>query len=164
MRLVCRVRYGTVFTGVFMRNWSFALLAAATPLSASPAIAADLVYLQGGATQATDPAQPMPALQGERFRGFVFNLDKTPSAQLHLEGIDNVVVLEGDATLVYGGNIADGHMISEGEFQGAGLTGDTKSVELHANDIVQIPAGMAQWLKPHGHIRYVVFRVPGRKD
>ncbi|HEX4106257.1 MAG TPA: hypothetical protein VHX92_08490 [Rhizomicrobium sp.] len=147
-----------------MRNWSFSLLVTATLLSASPALAADLVYLQGGATQATDPANPTPALQGERFRGFVFNLDKTPGAQMHLEGVDNVVVLEGDATLVYGGDIADSHMISEGEFHGAGLSGDTKSVELHANDIVQIPAGMPQWFKPHGHIRYVVFRTPGRKD
>jgi mannose-6-phosphate isomerase-like protein (cupin superfamily) len=147
-----------------MRNWSFSLLAIATLLSASPALAADLVYQPSGATQATDPAAPTPALQGERFRGFVFNLDKTQGPQMHLEGVDNVVVLEGDATLVYGGDISDGHMISEGEFQGAGLTGDTKSIELHANDIVQIPAGMPQWIKPHGHVRYVVFRTPGRKD
>ena len=147
-----------------MRNWSLSALAAATLLSASPAFAADLVYQQGGANQATDPANPTPAIQGERFRGFVFNRDNTQTAELHLEGIDNLVVLEGDATLVYGGDISDGHMISEGEFQGAGLSGDTKSVELHANDIVQIPAGMPQWIKPHGHIRYVVFRTPGRKD
>ena len=147
-----------------MRNLPLWALAAATLLSASPAIAADLVYQPGGASQATDPANPTPAIQGERFRGFVFNRDKTQDAQMHLEGIDNLVVLEGDATLVYGGDISDGHMISEGEFRGAGLSGDTKSIELHANDIVQIPAGMPQWLKPHGHIRYVVFRVPGRKD
>ena len=147
-----------------MRNWSLSALAAATLLSASPAFAADLIYQQGGANQATDPANPTPAIQGERFRGFVFNRDNTQAAELHLEGIDNLVVLEGDATLVYGGDISDGHMISEGEFQGAGLSGDTKSVELHANDIVQIPAGMPQWIKPHGHIRYVVFRTPGRKD
>ena len=148
-----------------MRNrLSLPLAIAAVSLLSAPAIAADLVYLPGGANQATDPAAPAPAIQGERFRGFVFNLDKTPNAQLHLEGIDNVVVLEGDATLVYGGDIANGHMISEGEFQGPSLSGDTKSIELHANDIVQIPAGMPQWIKPHGHIRYVVFRVPGRKD
>ncbi|HUO02307.1 MAG TPA: hypothetical protein VMU31_05980 [Rhizomicrobium sp.] len=147
-----------------MRNWSFSLVIAAVSLSVAPAFAADLVYVQGGATQGTDPAQPTPVLQGERFRSFVFNLDKTPNAQLHLEGIDNVVVLEGEATLVYGGEMSDSHMISEGEFQGAGLKGDTRSVELHANDMVQIPAGMPQWIKPHGHIRYVVFRVPGRKD
>ncbi len=148
-----------------MRNWPLSLLAAAAvSLLAAPVFAADLVYLPGGASQATDPADPIPAVQAERFRGFVFNRDKTSDAELHLEGIDNVVVLDGDATLVYGGDISGSHMISEGEFRGAGLSGDTKTVELHANDIVQIPAGTPQWLKPHGHIRYVVFRVPGRKD
>jgi mannose-6-phosphate isomerase-like protein (cupin superfamily) len=148
-----------------MRNClSLPLAFVAVSLFGAPALAADLVYQPGGAAQATDPANPTPAIQGERFRGFVFNRDKTQAAELHLEGIDNLVVLEGDATLVYGGDISDGHMISEGEFRGAGLSGDTKSIELHANDIVQIPAGMPQWIKPRGHIRYVVFRTPGRKD
>lgn len=147
-----------------MRNWSHLLVAGAACICASPALAADVVYQAGGATQATDPAQPTPALQGERFRGFVFNRDKTEDAELHLEGIDNIVVLDGDATLVTGGDMAGSHMVSEGEFRGQGLTGDTKSIELHKDDIVQIPAGMPQWIKPHGHIRYVVFRVPGRKD
>lgn len=57
-------------------------------------------------------------------------------------------------------------MISEAEFRGTALTGDTKSIEIYKGDILQIPAGMPQWIKPHagGHIRYVVFRVPGRKD
>lgn len=146
-----------------MRNWPYLLFAAAT-FCAAPACAADLVYQAGGAAQATDPAQPTPAIQGERFRAFVFNRDKTSDAELHLEGIDNVVVLDGDATLVYGGDMAGSHMVSEGEFRGQGLTGDTRSIELHKDDIVQIPAGMPQWIKPHGHIRYVVFRVPGRKE
>lgn len=147
-----------------MRNWQFPLAAAAALFCATPALAADLVYQPGGAAQTTDPSQPAPAIQGERFRVFVFNRDKTSNAELHLEGIDNVVVLDGDATLVYGGDMDGSHMISEGEFQGAGLKGDTKTVELHKDDMVQIPAGMPQWIKPHGHIRYVVFRVPGRKD
>jgi len=147
-----------------MRNWPFSLVTAAACLCASPAFAADLVYQQGGAAQATDPANPVPAIQGERFRAFVYNRDKTADAELHLEGTDNLVVLEGDATLVYGGDMQDSHMISEGEFRGQGLAGDTKSIELHKDDIVQIPAGMPQWIKPHGHIRYVVLRVPGRKD
>lgn len=146
-----------------MRHWPYLLFAAAC-LCAAPAAAADLVYLPGGAAQATDPAQPTPAVQGERFRAFVFNRDKTSDAELHLEGIDNLVVLDGDATLVYGGDMEGSHMVSEGEFRGSGLTGDTKSVELHKDDIVQIPAGTPQWIKPNGHIRYVVFRVPGRKD
>lgn len=147
-----------------MRNWLVPLVAAASVICVGPAFAADLIYQPGGATQGTDPANPTPAVQGERFRAFVFDRDKTGDAELHLEGIDNLVVLDGDATLVYGGDMSASRMVSEGEFRGDGLTGDTKSIELHKNDIVQIPAGMPQWIKPHGHIRYVVFRVPGRKD
>jgi mannose-6-phosphate isomerase-like protein (cupin superfamily) len=158
------VTWITDLTGVFMRNWLSLPLAAAALFCAGPAFAADLVYLQGGAAQPTDPANPTPALQADRLRGFVFNRQQTGPAELHLEGIDNIVVLDGDATLVYGGDISDSHMISEGEFQGAALGGDTKTIELHANDIVQIPAGTPQWIKPHGHVRYVVFRAPGRKD
>lgn len=152
------------FTGVFMRNWPLPLLAAGALLCAGPALAADLVYMQGGAKQATDPAQPTPAIQGERFRIFVYDRDKQEDAELHLEGIDNLVVLDGDATLTYGGDMTDSHMITEGEFRGRGLTGDTRTIELHKDDIVQIPAGMPQWIKPKGHVRYVVFRAPGRKD
>ena len=146
-----------------MRN-ILILSAASLALLAAPAAAADVIYQSGGATQATDPANATPAIQGDRFRVFLFNRDKTGDTELHLEGIDNLVVLDGEATLVYGGDMAGGHMIGEGEFRGSGLSGDTKSVELHKDDLVQIPAGMPQWIKPHGHIRYVVFRVPGRKD
>lgn len=146
-----------------MRNRSYLLFAAALCWCA-PASAADLIYQAGGAKQATDPANVTPAIQGDRFRVFVYDRDKTQDAELHLEGIDNVVVLDGDATLVYGGDMADAHMITEGEFRATGLSGDTKTIELHKDDVVQIPAGMPQWIKPHGHIRYVVFRVPGRKD
>ena len=74
------------------------------------------------------------------------------------------MVLEGEATLITGGDMKDAHMVTEGEFLGSSLSGDTKSVEIKKDDIVQIPAGTAQWIKPHGHVRYVVFRVPGRKD
>src|SRR5262249_40470861 len=133
-------------------------------LLAAPAMAADPVYQQGGAAQASDPNTPNPALSGDRFRGFIVNRAQTGDTELHLEGIDNLVVLDGDATLVTGGDMTNAHMITEGEFRGSALTGDTKSVELHKDDIVQIPAGTPQWIKPHGHIRYVVFRVPGRKD
>jgi hypothetical protein len=144
-----------------MRNLT--ILAAAVFFMAAPAFAADLVTVPGGAAKPTDPAQPMPAFPG-RNRVYVFNLDKTGDVQMHLEGIDNIVVLDGDATLVTGGDMAGGHMVNEGEFRATGLSGDTKTTEIHKDDIIQIPAGMPQWIKPHGHIRYVTFRAPGQKD
>ena len=149
-----------------MRNFNaLAFVAAGLSLAAVPAIAADFVYQANGAnTVEPDGGLANPVLTAERTKTFVITRDKVGDTELHLEGIDNLVVLDGEATLIYGGDMKDARMITEGEFQGSSLTGDTKSVEIKKDDIVQIPAGTAQWIKPHGHIRYVVFRVPGRKD
>ena len=149
-----------------MRNLNaFPLAAALVSFIAAPAIAADFVYQPNGVNTAQpDGCLANPVLTAERTKTFLITRDKTGGTELHLEGIDNVVVLDGEATLIYGGDMKDARMITEGEFQGSSLTGDTKSVEIKKDDIVQIPAGVAQWIKPHGHIRYVVFRVPGRKD
>ena len=151
-----------------MRNRRvFPLAAIAVSLLAWPAHAADLIYQPNGANaSAPDGGLANPVLAAERTKTFVITRDKPADTELHLEGIDNLIVLEGEAALVYGGDMKDAHMITEGEFHGTGLSGDAKTIEIKKDDIVQIPAGMAQWIKPHpgGHIRYVVFRVPGRKD
>ena len=149
-----------------MRNSRiFPLAVALASLAAAPASAADLIYQPNGANAAQpDGGLANPVLTAERTKTFLITRDKAADTELHLEGIDNLVVLDGEATLVTGGDMKDARMISEGEFHGSSLSGDTKSVEIKKDDIVQIPAGMAQWIKPHGHVRYVVFRVPGRKD
>ena len=149
-----------------MRNSQvFPFAAALVSLITAPAIAADFVYQPNGVNTAQpDGGLANPILTAEHTKTFLVTREKAGDTELHLEGIDNVVVLEGEATLIYGGDMKDARMITEGEFHGSSLTGDTKSVEIKKDDIVQIPAGMAQWIKPHGHIRYVVFRVPGRKD
>lgn len=149
-----------------MRNsCTFPLAAALVSCLAAPALAADVVYQPNGVNAPQpDGGLANPVLTAERTKTFVIARDKAGDTELHLEGIDNLVVLEGEATLVYGGDMKDAHMITEGEFRGSSLLGDTKSIEIKKDDIVQIPAGMAQWIKPHGQIRYVVFRVPGRKD
>ena len=151
-----------------MRNCQALLLAAGIVSAvAAPAAAADLIYQSNGVNAAaTDGGNANIALTADRTKMVVMYRDKVAETELHLEGIDNVVVLDGDATLVTGGDMKDSRMISEAEFRGSALTGDTKSIEIHKDDIIQIPAGMPQWIKPHpgGHIRYVVFKVPGRKD
>ena len=150
-----------------MRNLGVLVVAAAAALIATPTLAADVIYLPNGAmAQPGDASGAKQVLQVKRFRAFVVNRDKVGDSELHLEGIDNIVVLDGDATLVYGGNMANAHMVTEGEFHGNGLTGDTKTIEIHKNDIVQIPAGMPQWIKPKPgeHIRYIDFQVPGLKE
>src|SRR5215475_3753237 len=144
---------------------ALSLATALVSLTVASAAAADFVYQPSGVNAAQpDGGLANPVLTAERTKTFLVTRDKTADTELHLEGIDNLVVLDGEATLIYGGDMKDSRMITEGEFHGSSLTGDTKSVEIKKDDIVQIPAGTAQWIKPHGHIRYVVFRVPGRKD
>ena len=149
-----------------MRNFrAFPLAAALVSFAVLPAAATDFVYQPNGVNAAQpDGGLANPVLTAERTKTFLITRDKAGDTELHLEGIDNLVVLDGEATLIYGGEMKDARMITEGEFHGAALTGDTKTVEIKKDDIVQIPAGTAQWIKPHGHIRYIVFRVPGRKD
>jgi mannose-6-phosphate isomerase-like protein (cupin superfamily) len=151
-----------------MRNvQTFLLAAGAVALLAAPACAADLIYQPNGVNAAQpDGGLANPVLTAERTKTFLITRDKAGDSELHLEGIDNVVVLDGEATLITGGDMKDARMITEGEFHGSSLSGDTKSIEIKKDDIVQIPAGTPQWIKPHagGHIRYIVFRVPGRKD
>jgi mannose-6-phosphate isomerase-like protein (cupin superfamily) len=149
-----------------MRNLqAFPLATALAALAAAPAAAADFVYQPNGVNIAQpDGGLANPVLTAERTKTFLVTRDKTGDTELHLEGIDSLVVLDGEATLIYGGEMKDARMVTEGEFLGSSLTGDTKSVEIKKDDIVQVPAGTAQWIKPHGHIRYIVFRVPGRKD
>src|SRR5215475_5803591 len=141
---------------------ALSLATALVSLTVASAAAADFVYQPNGVNTAQpDGGLANPVLTAERTKTFLVTRDKAGDTELHLEGIDSVVVLDGEATLIYGGDMKDAHMVTEGEFLGTSLTGDTKSVEIKKDDIVQIPAGMAQWIKPHGHIRYVVFRVPG---
>ncbi|HEY2835185.1 MAG TPA: hypothetical protein VGI89_01360 [Rhizomicrobium sp.] len=149
-----------------MRNLqAFPLATALAALAAAPAAAADFVYQPNGVNIAQpDGGLANPVLTAERTKTFLITRDKMGDTELHLEGIDSLVVLDGEATLIYGGEMKDARMVTEGEFLGSSLTGDTKSVEIKKDDIVQVPAGTAQWIKPHGHIRYIVFRVPGRKD
>jgi mannose-6-phosphate isomerase-like protein (cupin superfamily) len=150
-----------------MRNFQAYLLAAGSVvLFALPATAAELIYQPNGVMAPPTDGGANVAFKGDRFQGAIMYRDKVAETELHLEGIDNVVVLDGEATLVTGGDMKDSRMISEAEFRGSALTGDIKSTEIHKDDIIQIPAGMPQWIKPHpgGHIRYVVFKVPGRKD
>jgi mannose-6-phosphate isomerase-like protein (cupin superfamily) len=151
-----------------MRNTPIFLLASGmAALFAAPVAAADLIYQPNGVNVAQpDGGIANPVLTAERTKIFLITRDKAGDTELHLEGIDNVVVLDGEATLVTGGDMKEARMITEGEFHGSSLSGDTKSIEIKKDDIIQIPAGTPQWIKPHagGHIRYIVFRVPGRKD
>ncbi len=95
-----------------MRNMQDLLIAAELlSLLAVPASAADLIYQADGVNAPPTDGIANVAFKGERFQGAIMYRDKVAETELHLEGIDNVVVLDGEATLVYGGDMKDSRMI-----------------------------------------------------
>jgi mannose-6-phosphate isomerase-like protein (cupin superfamily) len=60
--------------------------------------------------------------------------------ELHENFADMFVVLEGHATLLTGGEVADAKTTAPGEIRGTGVKGGA-SQELQTGDIVHIPAG-----------------------
>ncbi len=62
-------------------------------------------------------------------------------AELHENFADIFFVLEGNATLVTGGSIADAKTIAPGETRGSAVTGGS-SQNLRTGDVAHVPAGL----------------------
>jgi len=84
--------------------------------------------------------------------------DKGNEPEVHSHWTHYIQVLEGEASLTYGGTVAGAHETSPGQIRGDSITGGM-TMAVHTGDFLQIPAGM-----PHlfnvaagGKFRYVVF-------
>jgi mannose-6-phosphate isomerase-like protein (cupin superfamily) len=60
--------------------------------------------------------------------------------ELHQNFADMFTILEGHATLITGGEVVDPKTTAPGEIRGSSVKGGS-SQELHAGDVVHIPAG-----------------------
>ena len=67
-------------------------------------------------------------------------------AEWHEKQADIFFVQSGNATLVYGGSLADGKTTQPGEMRAASITGGAEK-KLAAGDVVTIPAKMPHQLK-----------------
>ena len=70
---------------------------------------------------------------------------KNGGAEIHQEFSDLFFVVEGNATLLSGGDLQNGKIVSPGEMRGAAVKNGT-STELNKGDFVHIPAGVAHQL------------------
>jgi mannose-6-phosphate isomerase-like protein (cupin superfamily) len=96
----------------------------------------------------------------ENFFEEVVYRDGTGSPEQHNHWNDNVIVQEGDATLVYGGTLSGATISANGEAgRGGAITGG-QTLEMHPGDLVTIPAGIPHQmvLKPGTHFRFVVIK------
>jgi quercetin dioxygenase-like cupin family protein len=114
------------------------------------------------------------ALTGKLNDGFAANMlynkgfylqqlvERTASApvETHAEWTDHIIVLDGEATMIIGGTVADDHDSAPGERRGASSTGG-KEYRMVKDVMITIPPGTPHWtvLKPGQHVRWSVFKI-----
>jgi len=67
-----------------------------------------------------------------------FRRAKSGQAELHKAKTDNLIVEDGEVTLVYGGTIPDGKSTSPVEIRGSSITGGI-SRKIGPGDVIRIP-------------------------
>jgi glc operon protein GlcG len=109
-------------------------------------------------------ARGAPLTENGSFKIHASRRDAAGMAELHERDTDIVHVLEGTATLVTGGTIANGAVTAPGEIRGSSIEGGT-SRQLSAGDVVVVPNGTPHWFKEvKGPLVYFVVKVPGSDD
>ena len=98
---------------------------------------------------ALQPKGPVSAAKDlPRYQGHYLLLAKrveTGSSELHEHDADIFVIESGDAQIVTGGKIVGGKTSGPGEIRGRSVEGGARH-ELHAGDVIHIPAGVAHQL------------------
>lgn len=86
--------------------------------------------------------------------------DRSGGGELHQNFADLFYILEGQATIVSGGQVENPKTTAPGEIRGAGVAGGLRQ-EVKAGDVVHIPAGMPhQMLLPRGGtVTYFVVKI-----
>ncbi len=89
--------------------------------------------------------------------------EETGSSELHEHEADVFVVESGEAVIITGGKIANGHSSAPGEIRGASIDGGERH-SLSTGDIIHIPAGVPhQLLLTRGKpFTYFVVKVTGQ--
>jgi uncharacterized protein GlcG (DUF336 family) len=85
-------------------------------------------------------------LQTPDFRVNPSRRDGPGEAEVHLWDGDIMYVIEGQATLVTGGNIVDAKTVAPGEIRGARIEGGDAR-RLAAGDVIHVPPGTPHWFQ-----------------
>jgi len=86
--------------------------------------------------------------------------DASAPVETHAEWTDHIIVLDGEATMVIGGTVADDKDSAPGERRGTSSSGGME-YRMAKDVMITIPAGTPHWtvLKPGQHVRWVVFKI-----
>jgi mannose-6-phosphate isomerase-like protein (cupin superfamily) len=91
-------------------------------------------------------AKGMPLLEVGDYKIHASRREGPGMAEIHTRDTDIAYVLEGSATLVTGGAVADVKPTGPEELRGSAITGG-ESRQLEAGDVVVIPNGVPHWFK-----------------
>jgi mannose-6-phosphate isomerase-like protein (cupin superfamily) len=83
-------------------------------------------------------AKGMPLVETDRYKIHASRREAPGLAEVHVSDTDIIYVLEGTATIVTGGTIADGKTIAAGEIRGAAIRGGTEQ-QLSKGDVFVVP-------------------------
>jgi uncharacterized protein GlcG (DUF336 family)/uncharacterized RmlC-like cupin family protein len=79
--------------------------------------------------------------------------------ELHTYVTDVMYVLEGEATVVTGGDVRDRRQVAPGEFRGSALEGGA-SQRLRKGDVMVVPQGVPHWFQSvSGPLQYYVVKI-----
>jgi len=92
------------------------------------------------------------------FRVAASRRDGAGLAEIHATETDIFYVLEGNATVIVGGEIVDAKQTAPNEIRGASIRGG-ESRQLRAGDVITIPRGVPHWFKSvNAPFRYYVVK------
>ena len=102
-------------------------------------------------------AKGAPLLENALYKIHASRRDAPGQAEVHERDTDILYVLEGTATLVTGGRVADGEEIAPDEIRGPRIEGGTKRA-LAPGQVVVVPNGTPHWFEavPGPFVYYVV--------
>jgi glc operon protein GlcG len=137
---------------------ALALTAALLATASLAAPAAEVTHLRADAVQAAF-ARGAPLLENAAYKVHASRRVEPGQAEVHARDTDVIHVLEGSATLVTGGRLADAREVAPDELRGAAIDGGTPR-ELGAGDVVVVPNGTPHWFRAvRGPLLYYVVKV-----
>lgn len=107
-------------------------------------------------------ARGVPLIENEQFKVHASRREAPGQAEVHAAETDIIYVLEGSATFITGGAVADGRATGPDEVRGGSIVGG-ETHRLSKGDVLVVPAGTPHWFKeiaPGGPMLYYVVKVP----
>ncbi len=87
-----------------------------------------------------------PLLEVDGFKVHASRRDGPGQAEVHLKDTDIIYVVDGNATLVTGGQVVDGKTSAPEEIRGASIDGG-ETRKLVQGDVIVVPAGTPHWFQ-----------------